>query len=650
MSVTADSPEPDREFQSAINEESKPSDISQKENEDQVPSRPAKSPVQLRLQAQGALLSLAPHNIRYEELVREGINPVILRQLYEDVGIKLQTPLADTGKDGLSKEGPIVNQNQSAAVQPIFTDSVDPEQRQGSKTGNDNEKQPNPIGGPPSASQRDANKPMERKEVIARMLAAKAAKTPGPSPSPQANVSKETPEEPVSASSELPAKEKEVPVREKNKAQTELARKRIEELKKQGLTRNQQKQQSDSITQEQPQRSDPIEPALAPPNVIPVRSQHPLPERPPQPEAPPARLPGLFMTDSGQLPAPESHAPPMQGLSLDPTAQPRVSQRKRPRASDFDEPSNSPREGFGQGTANAIPEERLVIDISDDEFYGDGENDHMDLETPADLAQSSDVASVDPSGSSTSVAPRVNDQEHIRKKDLEIQEMHRKIAELEQRKKTKLTTSRTQSPRGPDSSTVSLPDNTSGADFQPNMYSTETPVVNNGSDTMRSVPDTVRAASGQDGHPEIPHPIDPASMDLTQLAVMRSKILRKREIELGLPDLDAEIQSSEAKLSELQKDEEQLLLDIAKGKQGRQQLIGELEELGLETNGLTLEVLDAAQRKLESDKPSSPANQGMFLFLQGFDPLVSRPGLVRRSKITHHAVTLFSIEPSTDHL
>lgn len=616
MSVTADSPEPDRGFQFGINEGSKPSDLSHKESEDEVPSRPGKSPVQLRLQAQGALLSLAPHNIRYGELVREGINPVILRQLYEDVGIKVQTPLSDTKKDSLPKpQESIVNQSQSAAVQSTsFTDSVDPAQRQGSKPGNDNEKQPSPVEPPSSASQQDAGKPMERKEVIARMLAAKAAKAPGPSPSPQAGVSKETPGGAVSISSELPLKEKDVPVREKNKAQTELARKRIEELKKQGLMRNQQKPQADSIPQEQPQRSETIKQALAPPNVIPVRNQHPLPERPPQPEAPPGRLPGLFMTDSGQLPAPESHATPMQGLALDSTPQPRVSQRKRPRASDFDEPSNTPREGFGQGVANAVPEEKLVIDISDDEFYGDSENDHMDLETPADLAQSSDsfMNSVDPSGSTTSVAPRANDQEHIRMKDLEIQEMHRKIAELEQRKKTKLTTSRTQSPRGPDSLTVSLPDNPSGTDFQSNVYSTESPPVNNDSDTMHTVPDTVHATSGQNGHPERPQPIDLASMNLTQLAVMRSKILRKKEIEMGLPDLDAEIQSSEAKLSELQKDEDQLLLNIARGKEGRQQLIGELEELGLETNGLTLEVLDAAQRKLESHKPSSPPDQGMF--------------------------------------
>jgi hypothetical protein len=33
------------------------------------------------------LLSLAPHNIRYDELVGEGINPIILRRLYEEVGI-----------------------------------------------------------------------------------------------------------------------------------------------------------------------------------------------------------------------------------------------------------------------------------------------------------------------------------------------------------------------------------------------------------------------------------------------------------------------------------------------------------------------------------------------------------------------------------
>lgn len=47
---------------------------------------------QLRIQAQGALLRLAPHNIRYSELVREGINPAVLRQLYEEVGIRVPTP------------------------------------------------------------------------------------------------------------------------------------------------------------------------------------------------------------------------------------------------------------------------------------------------------------------------------------------------------------------------------------------------------------------------------------------------------------------------------------------------------------------------------------------------------------------------------
>ena len=37
---------------------------------------------QIRIMAQGALLGLAPHNIRFNELVKENINPDILRQLY----------------------------------------------------------------------------------------------------------------------------------------------------------------------------------------------------------------------------------------------------------------------------------------------------------------------------------------------------------------------------------------------------------------------------------------------------------------------------------------------------------------------------------------------------------------------------------------
>ena len=57
-----------------------------------VPQVHRKSPSQMRELAKGALLSLAPHGIRYPELVREGVNPDLLQQLYEEVGIKDSRP------------------------------------------------------------------------------------------------------------------------------------------------------------------------------------------------------------------------------------------------------------------------------------------------------------------------------------------------------------------------------------------------------------------------------------------------------------------------------------------------------------------------------------------------------------------------------
>jgi uncharacterized protein (UPF0128 family) len=80
---------------------------------------------------------------------------------------------------------------------------------------------------------------------------------------------------------------------------------------------------------------------------------------------------------------------------------------------------------------------------------------------------------------------------------------------------------------------------------------------------------------------------------------MRQKFLRRREIESGLPILDAELQRSEAKLAEFKKQETKLLAEIAKGREGRRQLVQELQHLGIETEGLSLEELQATKDHLE---------------------------------------------------
>lgn len=638
MSVTAASPVPEQRYE--------PSDpIHMVENEKEPPSSSSRSPNQLRIQAQGALLSLAPHNIRFEELVGEGINPALLRQLYEEVGIKVPTslPVTPGDQDKLSKPAtPSVEQAQSAAVGlAAIANGVSPTQKQGADA--TAAKSPGDVQRPASASLPATTKPMERKEVIARMLAAKAAKASGPSPSPQANFAKKTSATPVEKTatattlSETSAKDKDIPVREKNKAQTELARQRIEQLKKQGLIRN-QKPQPDSVSQDQPSRT-----AAPPPNIT-MAGQHPLPERPPESEVSPARLPGLFMTGSDPNTTPGAHATPIQNLPLDPTPQPRVAQRKRPRASDFDELNDHSGANSRYAPGSAAPEERLVIDISDDEFYGDNEDDSMDVEAPAGQGQSHGanvLSSADMSASLTPQYFRNNDQEHLRQKDMEIQAMHRKIAELEHRKRAKLAANRSQSPRAAE---------LESSNVTPAEPATTDYYNDNGMGAALETTFAEQAASRPSVPIAVPPTKDLALMNSTELETMRSKILRRAEIESGLPVLDAEIASSEAKLSELKNEEDSILSSIAKGKQGRQQLIGELEDLDFETNGLTLEELEEAQLKLESVEASSSAQKGTFsiLIYHIFPSFHSTCWPQNVALALMPWLTLFSTHPATD--
>ncbi|KAJ1710801.1 hypothetical protein NYO67_7006 [Aspergillus flavus] len=609
-----------------------------------------KSPAQLRVQAQGALLSLAPHNIRYSELVGEGINPVILKQLYEEVGIKVPTPQPDA----------VSTQASSLVSTPrghSFTDHT-----ASVETAGPGEKPPaepvradnvtqstglaeNASTSTPS-SQPCAAKPMERKEVIARMLAAKAAKSTGVPTSPPRDLTKEAPTSGSSTTdiektsdtgvaAEAPAQEKEVRVREKNKAQTELARQRIEQLKKQGLMRLQQKSTSSdaSPSNDLPnsKTTNDLTPTLNSSSI-----QHPLPERPPDPETGAfARIPGLFMTEVAQASHDDPSPTPTQGLVVDSTPQPRFNQRKRPRASDFDEPVPLPRKTSNNGVNNSVSGDRLIIDISDDDLYGDDEDDAMDIET----SQENDVPSVPegPAGtylsveslpprpatsssqgfslSATPQLPRNNDPEDLRRKHLEIQAMHKRIAELEKRKQAKLAASRTQSPRAADSE-ISPP----GAFPPTDTEACETPIQDasasaghNSSqvNVMDALQETISSAPSH-------HPTSNGlscrlgSMDAEQLKDMKSKVLRKREIESGVPALDAEIKRSETRLAELNFEQEKLLLDITRGKEGRQQLLEELSNLNTELDGVSLEEVESALDNLRTTQEST--NEGMSVY------------------------------------
>ncbi|RJE18515.1 hypothetical protein PHISCL_09147 [Aspergillus sclerotialis] len=591
---------------------------------------------QLRLQAQGALLGLAPHNIRYKELVEEGINATVLRRLYEDVGIKVATSQHETT--------PIVQNVASRSDRPSIPsqpveptrDHVQKNQREAEKSqmgkGGDSEKHAQVDGATaslPTSAQSEPGKPLERKELIARMLAAKAAKTsgaplpskPGPAKESVAQASGADDGKTTTAisSDETVSREKENRVKEKNKAQTELARQRIEQLKKQGLMRNQPKPPADTRPETTLHQEDNIKQTPA----IPSATQHPLPDRPPQPNlGNTTRLPGLFMTASEQFPSSEPSTWPDRSHSADPTRQPRVT-RKRPRASDFDEPTTMPQGQFTQGADGADSRDRLVIDISDDEFYGDDQND-IEMDTTndrgpraactmpsSDLKASSaqnyppqtELPSQKPFSSVNSVNSMSGtpqtwsslDEEHLRQKDLAIREMRRKIAELEQRKKPKPTPS-------PQSSASSLDGHNDKTDTRLAGISPSAPVIAAGTHTPSN--DNIASNGISNGLPTQML----ASMNALQLEKLRSNYLRKQEIVAGLPSLDAEILRSQARLNEFKEQEQKLLSEIAKGNQGRQQLINELGALDLEINGLSLEDIEAAIRRCNTEAPRVPDN------------------------------------------
>lgn len=195
--------------------------------------------------------------------------------------------------------------------------------------------------------------------------------------------------------------------------------------------------------------------------------------------------------------------------------------------------------------------------------------------------------------------------------------MRKRIAELEQRKQAKLAASRTQSP-GTMNRPASISENPPVA--PPSLNDTpatteieqqKRPVVQGGSEGVSTTRGESSLLPGRDRSSSIQKL---ASMDAAQLESLRSKVLRKKEIESGLPALDAELLKSEAKLAEFRKEEERLLAEIAKGKEGRRQLMEELENLGVETEGLTLEELQAAKEELEKREREQavPGKQSTF--------------------------------------
>lgn len=640
----------------------------------------------VREQVKDALRSLAPHNIKYNELVGEGVDPYLLQGLYaeldsNDVQLKAPCPPSHSGRDAGAPNKPLPEKQPALHVIGDLSGGSGQQAQQATKTADTESVLPSVSSVPETPTPQSVTDTvktsasavinsenstsgappfivaMERKDRIAQLLAAKTGKalpprpTPEkqPLPSPKVTIS-ESPVEAVKKPQNLPEKPplplSESSNRPRNKAQTELIRQKMEALKREALG----KAQGEGTTKAGLITSSPIS---ALPSTAPQLQQQRPPVDPADIETGgfEAQIPGLFMASEASPSFPNSTngtaenvpmtkpvdaisvsstgTPLSRGTSADipsesvrsPSGQPlpvRVPQ-KRPLAADsFDEHALSNKRPFGRKESSG----KVEIVISEGESEGEVEDVEMELDEESDEENRDDQDDVVPAvsikqqnirnlppltgmppqkpsvqsagriGTPTATALQTptstgaqtpgkeNDKEQLWKaKNQEIEQMRKKIAEMEERRKAKQNANLAKSPSAagkaglpairtslarpsqPASSapTISAPTNT-----QPAKQSVATE-VEKPSDPMKS---PSLAASKPDGLPSTPSTPLYAIREPLKADDLRQQLLARKFTRDTTPSAaemevrQAQLAEKRAKLAELRREAERREAEI----------------------------------------------------------------------------------------
>ena len=520
-------------------------------------------------EAKQALRDLHLQGFNFSKIVERGLNPVIIRNLYADIGIPitedipmLEPPLTEprvvTGHTPvlpIPAKLPANNVDQQPVHVLQVKGSVSPTSKTSVITTKE-EKIPSAASASisklikPSVTNQSGkvtgikagdSKGVDRKEYIARLAAAKAsvsskaASTPTFESPVQVIVPRTPPPSTTSQSHQEPVidKAQDPEVEAKRKAQTDLARQKIEALKRRETSQQESQtpkshegdhQNQGSLAGTQ-QASSFTGPATVPPSLVPSRQGSYFS---PVTQKPPFSIPGLFMTSDASQSIPQPIAgqavetarqrdvysvlgpePPYSisdgsgeqvissitsqalpipsritdtGASNAPTINPTppATSRKRQKAADFiDSPSTRVKRPLGQQEDSSV-----IIDISEDDLSNVSDDDDLNMEKTehllgpykksnngqigsgkqkfiGDLPPLSDLPSRKKSMVMTPPAPQTpgqtKDPKQLKSKEMEIELMRRKIAELEQRNQAKRNTSRAQSPGASSQVPVSSP-------------------------------------------------------------------------------------------------------------------------------------------------------------------------------------------------
>ncbi|KAJ9612239.1 hypothetical protein H2200_003836 [Cladophialophora chaetospira] len=582
-----------------------------------------KSHAELRQLAKGAVLSLVPHKILYADLVKEGVDPQILRELYGELGLKVEPEQPQPRNDDI-----VQNDLPSQAAQtPPSTQKLELQDHESTSRPNDTQA----VSLPPAANaetilppavvdvrkQQSAPSPsLERKDRIAQLLAAKAGR-PSPSPVAQTSTLREESTAPAptatsAATSEVaaapstsatpPASQPEAATStqsitvNKSKAQTELVKQKMEQLKRETQAR------SDATSSK----------SLQAPLGTPTRKEADVARAMPQfgsvtplsatkvssffgQPSVTSLIPGLFMS-STETPAVADSA--IQSSPFQATSSSNVP-TKRSLDDDTALPAFQPPAKKSNVQQNlkhapsAPPSDNDLDYQSEGEVVEDAEDDAMTLDQVPEQApqqeyqprQLSDIAPY-------SYMPAEIDQaftaplqtasnngpgsDHLyRAKQTEIEAMRQRIAEME-RKKLKRTKSQLESPASSKPTT-------------PPVARQEQPLISSPISQTADLTSTQR---------QPPNARTTSKLTREQLleraATLKAEVLKQRAqrqqvLQDGLPDLNAEVKNTETQLHNSRQELVQVRAQI-------QSLRAELDRLAVQEKELDGEVIRFEQQ------------------------------------------------------
>lgn len=579
-----------------------------------APSQPAlgqhasaangKSVAEYRKKAQGAILNLLPYDVRYQTYIDEGFKEDIVGALFDDLKMPRTSSKAMNGTHPISSSQPFNEQRNGYGSNGLATGRHDARHSASSL----------PLG--------------------ANVQQSKGTSIPQESLSPSTNT----------ASGSTPVKSTTMTEKERTlQTKMEALRKSREERAQKAAAKANPSAASTSAPQVETLKvAESSEKPNSPPKspIIPdsqsqcsvaqptPSQQQPRPASPQQPkqlmQQQPPMIPGLFLASAAASPAP---LPAPQAALPAPIPS---SQRKRPVAADFDDPLpalNTFKRPFGYSPHND-GRPSLVIDLSDDE----DEDVAMDLDSQAD--RDSPVHSVrkmsDPRPSSTHNIPTnlpnrkpftppntsatatpltsqaaktsLGRPDVLIRKESEIEELKKKIAEAEARKRARKTPSGTLTPRASESN---------GSDAR------DTPDGSLGSKVAASIKmQNLIAIADNKATLEQQKLADAQAAEIEKAAELKrneveQKRLRREKIASDLPLVEAEVLQNQTKLEQLRAEMAKIEAAVQKSLEDKQRLAEEMARLGQEAEDQLQEQKDKLNTLTQQESRSS---NGMFQF------------------------------------